>query len=158
MSNTRLLGSIARRAGLLAALGLAVCATGVGQVHGFTTDRRPTAAGTEPHVDHPAKRSGPEAELEEALALRKRLTERDLRSAIRLLADSARQFATSGRPHQAAAANLEAGDVYLMMSNYQPALAAYRQALAMSEGSVDQRCAALSRIARTYANIARPHE
>src|SRR4051812_17706651 len=113
MSNTRLLGSIARRAGLLPALGLAVCATGVGQVHGFTTDGRSTAAQgtTEPHVEHSTKRSGPEAELEEALALRKRLTERDLRKAIRLISDSARQFATSGRPHQAAAANLEAGDV-----------------------------------------------
>src|SRR6185369_12548443 len=40
---------------------------------------------------------------------------------------------------------------------YQHALAAYRQALTMSEGRVDQRCAALSRIARTYANIGRPH-
>ena len=111
---------------------------------------------TQPHVEHSARTASPETELEEALALRKRLTERDLRSALRLLADSAQRFASSGRLRQAAAAKLEAGDVYLMMSRYQQALAAYRQALTMSEGRADQRCAALSRIARTYANIGRP--
>ena len=43
-----------------------------------------------------------------------------------------------------------------MMSGYQQAIASYRQALTMSEGRVDLQCAALSRIARTYANIGRP--
>jgi CHAT domain-containing protein len=104
-------------------------------------------------VEPPATMASPEAEFEEALALRRRLNERDLRSALRLLADSARQFASSGRLPEAAAARLEAGDVYFMMSSYPQALAAYRQALTMSEGRDDQRCAALSRIARTYANI-----
>jgi CHAT domain-containing protein len=98
----------------------------------------------------------PEMELEEALALSKRLTERDLRNALRLLADSAQQFASSGQPHRAAIAKLEAGDVYLMMSGYQQAIASYRRALILSEGRVDLRCTALSRIARTYANIGRP--
>jgi CHAT domain-containing protein len=110
------------------------------------------------HVEHPATAASPEAELEEALALRKRLTERDLRSAVRLLADSARQFASSGQLRQAAAAKLEAGDVYFMMSSYPQALAAFRQALTLSEGRDDQRCAALSRIARMYANIGRDHD
>jgi CHAT domain-containing protein/tetratricopeptide (TPR) repeat protein len=97
----------------------------------------------------------PETEFEEALAWRQKLTERDLERALLLLADSAQKFASAGHLHQAAAAKLEAGDVYLMMSRYPEALAAYRQALTMSEGRVDQQCAALSRIARTYANIGR---
>ena len=113
----------------------------------------------QPHVEHSASRmASPETELEEALSLSQRLTERDLRSALHLFADSARRFASSGQPQRAAIAELEAGDVYLMMSRYQEALAAYRQALTMSGGHVDQRCAALSRIARTYANIGRPHD
>ncbi len=160
MIDTSSAGPVARLAGVLTAFGLAVCAAGVGQVHGIIAPRQPTATQrtTELHVEGSAKMASPETELEEALALRKRLTERDLRSAVRLLADSARQFASSGRPHQAAAAKLEAGDVYLMMSSYQQAIAAYRQVLTMSDGRTDQRCAALSRIARTYANIGRPHD
>jgi tetratricopeptide (TPR) repeat protein len=85
--------------------------------------------------------------------LRKKFTEGDLESALRLLAVSAQRFASSGRLRQAVAAKLEAGDVYLMMSRYQQVLAAYRQALTMSKDRVDQQCAALSRIARTYANF-----
>ena len=160
MSNTGSLGPIARLAGVLTAFALGVCAAGVGQGQGRPATQQAAVAQstTQPHVEHSARTASPETELEEALALRKRLTERDLRNALRLLADSAQRFASSGRLRQAAAAKLEAGDVYLMMSRYQHALAAYRQALTMSEGRVDQRCAALSRIARTYANIGRPDD
>ena len=95
----------------------------------------------------------PETEFEQALALRKKFTQHDLESALGLLADSAQRFASSGRLPQAVAAKLEAGDVYFIMSRYQQALAAYHQSLTMSEDRVDQQCAALSRIARTYANF-----
>jgi CHAT domain-containing protein/predicted negative regulator of RcsB-dependent stress response len=157
MSNTGSLGPIARLAGALSALALAVCAIGVGQGQGRAAPQQAVAQSTtKPHVEQSSRMASPETELEEALAFRKRLTERDLRSALRLFADSARRFASSGQPHRAALARLEAGDVYLMMSGYQQAIASYRQALALSEGSVDLRCAALSRIARTYANIGRP--
>ena len=160
MIDTISAGPVSRLAGVLTAFWLAVCAIGVGQDNGITAERQRTATErtTEHHIEHSAKLASPEAELKEALALRKRLTERDLRSAVGLLTDSARQFASSGQPRQAAAAKLEAGDVYLMMSSYQQAIAAYRQVLTMSGGLADLRCAALSRIARTYANIGRPHD
>jgi CHAT domain-containing protein/tetratricopeptide (TPR) repeat protein len=156
MSDMGLFVPIARVVGVLAAFALAVSATGAGQGQGRPVAKSGiTQRATQPHVEHSASRASAETELEQALALRKKLTERDLRMALRLLEDSARRFASSGMPHQAAVAKLEAGDVYLMMSSYQLALGAYRQALTMSEGRVDQRCAALSRIARTYANIGR---
>jgi CHAT domain-containing protein len=160
MSNTGSLGPIARVAGVLTAFGLAVCAAGVVHGQGKTATRQAEVAQrtTKLHIERSARTFSPEREIEEALALRKGLTERDLRSAVGLLADSARQFASSGRPHQSAAAKLEAGDVYLMMSSYQQAIAAYRQVLTISGGLADQRCAALSRIARTYASIGRPRD
>jgi len=158
MSNSCSLRPIARLAGVLSAFALGVFAAGVGEDQVRTSARQAAVAQstTGAHVEHSAATTSPEMELEEALVLRKRLTERDLRNALRLLEDSAAKFASSGRLRQAAVAKLEAGDLYLMMSRYQHALAAYRQALTMSEGRMDQRCAALSRIARTYANIGRP--
>jgi CHAT domain-containing protein/predicted negative regulator of RcsB-dependent stress response len=158
MSNTGLLGPIVRLAGVLTAFGLGVCAAAVGQVYRTAPSQAVAQSAVELPAEHSANVASPEMELEQALALRKRLTERDLRNALRLLADSAQRFASSGRSHQAASAELEAGDVYLMLSSYPQALAAYRQALTMSEGRVDRRCAALSRIARTYANIGRLHD
>jgi CHAT domain-containing protein/predicted negative regulator of RcsB-dependent stress response len=160
MSKSGSVGLIARLAAVLAAFGLAVCAAVAAQGQGGTAPRQPTVAEktTEMHK-HPAPAANPEAEFEEAMALRRRLNERDLRSAVRLFADSARRFASKGQLRQAADAKLEAGDVYFMMSSYPQALAAYHQALTLSEGRDDQRCAALSRIARTYANIGqRPHD
>jgi CHAT domain-containing protein len=157
MSNAGSPGSIARFARFLTAFTLMVCAAGAGRCQGSTaTAQSAVAQGTTGlHVEYSARMASPETELDEALALRRKFNERDLRKALRLLADSAQRFASLGLPHRAAVAKLEAGDVYLMMSSYQQALAAYRQALTMSEGRVDQRCAALSRIARTYANIGR---
>lgn len=160
MSNTDPVGPIARGARVLTAFRLAVVVAALvqGQVKAAAPQAEAAQGTTTLHVEHSATTFGPEREFEEALGLRKRLTERDLRSAVGLLADSARQFASSGRPRQAAAAKLEAGDVYLMMSSYQQAIAAYHQALKMSGGLADQRCAALSRIARTYASIGRSHD
>ena len=148
---------IARVARVLAAVALAVCAT-AGQGQGKAPAQQASASQrtTVLPAGHSGRMVNPEAELEEALALSRRLTELDLQRALRLLADSAQHFASSGQPHRAAVAKLEAGDVYLMMSGYQPAIASYRQALALSEGRDDLRCAVLSRIARTYANIGRP--
>jgi CHAT domain-containing protein/tetratricopeptide (TPR) repeat protein len=155
MSDTGSLGRVTRLAGVLAAFVLAVCAGGVGHSQGEPVTQQTDVAPktTQPQVEHPARVVSPETEFEEALALRKKFTERDFESALRLLGDSAQRFASSGNLRQAAAAKLEAGDVYLMMSRYQQALAAYRQALTMSQDRADQQCAALSRIARTYANF-----
>jgi CHAT domain-containing protein len=160
MSNADSLDRIARIGAVLAAFALALSSTGAEQSQGRTEAQQASVAqrttGTD--AEHSMRMARPETELEQALLLSQRLTERDLRSALRLFADSARQFVSSGQPQRAAIAELGAGDVYLMMSRYQEALAAYRQTLTMSGGRVDQRCAALSRIARTYANIGRPHE
>lgn len=160
MNNAGSPGPMARVAAILAAALLTVCVAEVGLSQKRTTS--PVAAVAHgPNLlqaQHSASMASPEMELEEARALRAKLTERDLRRALLLLADAAQHFASSGRLHQAAFAKLEAGDVYLMMSSYQQAIAAYHQALTMAEDRVEQRCAALSRIARTYANIGRPRK
>ena len=98
---------MARLAGVLAACWLAVCAAGVALGQGSTAPQHaiPTHKTSEKHVEHPATAASPEVEFEEALALRRKLNERDLRSALHLLADSARQFASSGQLRQAAVRN-----------------------------------------------------
>ena len=152
---------IARLAGALTAFALGVCAAGVGQGQ---AKARNSAGSRCPKYD-PSRTSNTRRERR----ARRRSWKRrwhcgsDSLSVISGTLFVCSQTARRGSPlrdvlHQAAAAKLEAGDVYLMMSRYQHALAAYRQALTMSEGRVDQRCAALSRIARTYANIGRPHD
>src|SRR5579862_34067 len=160
MSYSRSLGSIARFAGALAAFALTVCVARAAQGDEPTAPRQAASAQrtTQLQSEHSGRIATPETELEEARALSRKLSEGDIRKSLRLLADSARRFAASGRLHQAAVAKLESGDLYVMMSSYQQAIAAYRHALALSEGSADQRCAALSRIGRAYANIGRPQE
>jgi CHAT domain-containing protein/predicted negative regulator of RcsB-dependent stress response len=160
MSNAGSLDRIARIGGFLTAFALALCVAGAGRSQERTATQRASVAQrtTGPDVAHSVRMASPEMELDDALSLSQALIERDLRSALRLFADSARQFVSSGQPQRAAVAELGAGDVYLMMSRYQEALAAYRQALTMSGSRVDQRCAALSRIARIYANIGRSHD
>ena len=154
-------GRDALLAGAIIAVALVVCAHGIG--HGQVRSQGPPAAVAGPAATpqqsrHPARLLNPEKEFEEALEWRKKFSKRDLERALRLLIDSAQRFASQGRTRQAVAARLEAGDVFFMMSRYPQALAAYRRALTMSEGHVDRRCAALSRIARTYANIGRIHD
>ena len=103
MSNTGSLGPIARLAGVLSAFALAVCAAGAGQGQGRAAAQQAVScpkARPSRTSNTSARTASPETELEEALALRKRLTERDLRNALRLLADSAQQFASSGQPHR----------------------------------------------------------
>jgi CHAT domain-containing protein len=158
MSNSAPLDAITRVAGALAAFLLAVCAAGVGQLPKSAATQRETIAHETAgvHIKHSERTVSPEAQFEEALALRKDLTEASLRIALRLMAESTRQFVLSGRLDQAAATKLEAGDVLFMMSSYRQAIAAYRQALNMSADSMDLRCAALSRMARTYAAIGQP--
>jgi CHAT domain-containing protein len=106
---------------------------------------------------YPAPTATAEEELEQAFALRKRLTQRDLQTAIRLFAESARRFSISGLFQKAAFAEVEAGDTYQMMSGYQQAINAYRRSLALSVDQPEPRCAALARMARSYANIGRVH-
>jgi CHAT domain-containing protein/tetratricopeptide (TPR) repeat protein len=99
-----------------------------------------------------------EKEMAQGIVLRKKLTHRDLNAAIRLFFDSAARFATAGDRKEAAHAELEAGDTYQMISRYHDALAAYRRSLLLGSGQPSTRCAALSHMARTYANIGRLSE
>ena len=94
-------------------------------------------------------------EFSEAAALRKRLAERNLREAVRLYHASAEAFRKAGNQRRAAAAEVEAGDTLDMMSNYDLAIGAYRRALVLGGDSPNARCAALTGLAWTEANMGR---
>jgi CHAT domain-containing protein len=100
----------------------------------------------------------PEEQLGKALTLRKNLRQHDMQVAISLLGNSARRFSLSGAHERAAYAELEMGETYEMMSGYDRALMAYRQSLAFAASQPEARCAALSHIARAYANMGHAHE
>ena len=160
MSDTGSLGFSFRTAEILAAFSLAVCIACSTQLRGDAPVQRPIGGpgAVQLQARRGAETASPEKYFEQALQLRKRLTERDLREALHLLAQSALRFRLSARPHEAAVAELEAGDTYQMISAYQQALAAYRRALSLSDGRRDQQCLAESRIVRTYANIGRAED
>jgi CHAT domain-containing protein len=102
---------------------------------------------------HSATAVEAEREFKEAAVLRNKRTQADLRRAIDLLVDSARQFNTIGATARAASAEIEAGDTYVWMSAYPHALSAYQRALALDPNHPETKCLALGHIARTYANI-----
>lgn len=145
------------RNGMLIAFGVAVYAEGAQAVAAARSPESPMSVSGVSGVNEPphASVSTAEKEMAQAIALRKKLTRRDLEAAIRLFADSAGRFATSGSRQKAALAELEAGDTYQMMSGYRQALAAYRRSLVLGANEPAARCAALSHMARTYANIGR---
>src|SRR5215813_4935641 len=88
-----------------------------------------------------------------AAVLRQKQTGADLVAAIRLLQQSARLLQGAHRNDQAADAYLQIGELYFILSRYDEALNAYRMALKLAGSDRDQRCQALSRMARTYATI-----
>ncbi len=96
-----------------------------------------------------------EKELREAAAFRKKMTKRDLREAVRLYRTSASGFQRAGTPERAAVAEVEAGNTLNMMSEFEQAIVAYRQALALGRGKVSSRCEALTGLAWTQANMGR---
>src|SRR5262245_32326459 len=88
-----------------------------------------------------------------AAVLRQKQTGADLVAALRLLQQSARLLQGANRNDQAADAYLQIGELYFILSRYDEALNAYRMALKLAGSDRDQRCQALSRMARTYATI-----
>jgi CHAT domain-containing protein/tetratricopeptide (TPR) repeat protein len=90
-------------------------------------------------------------QVEAARALRRKLTASDMKAAIILFEESARQFQASGLPLEAAQAEREAGDTYFMTSRYAAALEAYRHALNFAGADPEARCNVFSHMARTYA-------
>jgi len=96
-----------------------------------------------------------EKEYGEAAELSKKLTERDLREAVRLYRASAEGFRNAGRTQRAAAAEVKTGDTLNMMSSYEQAKEAYRRALVLGGDAAEARCAALTGLAWTEANMGR---
>jgi CHAT domain-containing protein len=145
--------------GMLVALGAAVCADAASDAselksaHLTYSNTRTSGLPTQSATITVARKN-----LERAVALRKLLTAHDLDAAIRLFASSARQFLEVGAQREAAQAELEVADTYQMMSAYQRAIAAYHRSLALAASDAKPRCAALSHLARTYANIGRVAE
>ena len=120
-------------------------------------ERRNTQVATGSIQDHRASPSSTanvtERELLRALALKKKLTQHDLQTAVWLFADSSRRFALVSDSAKAAYAGLEAGDTYQMLSRYRQALASYRRSLTFATDNLEARCSVLSHMARTYANM-----
>lgn len=96
-----------------------------------------------------------EKEYSEAAALSRKLTEKDLHDAVRLYRASAEGFLKAGARQRAAAAEVEAGNTLNMMSSYEQAMAAYRRALMLGGEAARARCAALTGLAWTEANLGR---
>jgi CHAT domain-containing protein len=96
-----------------------------------------------------------EKEYSEAAALSRKLTERDLHEALRLYRVSADEFRKAGARQRAAAAEVGTGNTLNMMSDYEQAIEAYRRALVLGGQAAQARCAGLTGLAWTEANMGR---
>jgi CHAT domain-containing protein len=92
-----------------------------------------------------------EAAAAKAAALRHKETQKELESAISLLQQSAQFFKAAGLKGKAADAWLQAGEIYFTLSQYDKALASYREALRLDSKKPELLCRVSSRRARTYA-------
>jgi CHAT domain-containing protein/tetratricopeptide (TPR) repeat protein len=92
------------------------------------------------------------AQVEQAFHLRQSLNVQNLNSAIRLFEKSASQYWRSGAALKAAEAEREAGDTYLMMGRYRPALNAYTRALNWAGRERKAGCTIWAHMARAFAN------
>jgi CHAT domain-containing protein/Flp pilus assembly protein TadD len=99
-----------------------------------------------------------EADMQKAALLRERPNARDLQAAIVLFQESARLFKKGSAYDRAAGANLQIGEIYFILSQFDNALGAYREALRLDPKNPETRCQALSRIARTYSNVGQSSE
>lgn len=93
-----------------------------------------------------------EGKAARAAALKSKQTSKDFAAAVALLRESARLFLAGHWNARAAEAQLHIGEIYFTSGSYDKALNSYRQALTLAGGDIEQRCRALSHIARTYAN------
>lgn len=124
-----------------------------GSLQGNSREVRATRAGTsEPRRSHDVLRLEAQAASQNAAALRDKQTRADLAAAIRLFRESARLFEAAQLHDDAADAHLRVAEIYLTISRYNQARRASRQALKLTQNP-ELRCAAVSRIARSYANI-----
>jgi CHAT domain-containing protein/tetratricopeptide (TPR) repeat protein len=93
-----------------------------------------------------------EAKVARAATLRSKQTSKDFAAAMTLLQESVRLFLAGHWNARAAEAQLQIGEIYFASGSYEKALNSYRQTLTLAGNDVEQRCRALSHIARTYAN------
>lgn len=89
------------------------------------------------------------AAFERAAGLRKKQTAKDLLLASEIFRASGDLFSAAGYEGQAGEAYLQAGDIYSTLSRYKKGRESYNEALRGQDP--ENRCRALSRIARTYA-------
>lgn len=99
-----------------------------------------------------------EAALEKASVLRRKQTEKDLKTALGLLRESSRLFQAAHANERAAAAELEAGKIHDMLSEYKQALSSYRRVLALAGKDPELKTVALARMTRTCANVGKTTE
>jgi CHAT domain-containing protein/Tfp pilus assembly protein PilF len=100
------------------------------------------------------ERTAPAARLEaEAERLGARWEEAPLRESAEKYAEAGRLWESAGEPSRAAAAQGEAGNVYFTLSEYAPALNAFRQALRLGESATDARAAADALSGLSYVYI-----
>lgn len=93
-----------------------------------------------------------QAASQKAATLRDKQTRADLAAAIGLFREAARLFESDHLYDEAANAHLQAADIYFTVSKYDDARRANKRAFKLAHNT-ELRCIALSRIARSYANI-----
>lgn len=86
-----------------------------------------------------------------AAVLRQQQTGREMKAAIALLEESVQLFKAAHSYGDAARMQLQIGDTYFTLSEYEKALATYREVIALSMGDQRVRCQALSRMSRVYS-------
>ena len=86
-----------------------------------------------------------------AAVLRQQQTGRELKAAIALLEESVHLFKAAHSYGDAARMQLQIGDTYLTLSEYEKALGTYGEVVALSLEDQRVRCQALSRMSRVYS-------
>jgi CHAT domain-containing protein/tetratricopeptide (TPR) repeat protein len=99
--------------------------------------------------DHSVLRKAEES-AQRAAVLRKKQTAGNLLAATRLFRESSRLFAAGHSYDKAADSQLQIGEIYLILSDFDNARQSYRESLRLGQDS-ELRCRALAGIARTYA-------
>jgi len=116
-------------------------------------DRKQSSVATS-RVDHGDNFLPKKAEesAQRAAVLRQTQTATSLLSAIRLLGESSRLFAAARSYDKAAEAQLQIGEIYMILSEFNKARKSFDEAFKIAH-DMELRCGALSDIARLYASI-----
>lgn len=121
-------------------------------------DRRKLPGFRNGDADRDATRRRAEAAADEAAILRQKQTEKDFDEAITKFQKSLALFQSVSLNSKAADAALQIGEIDFILSRYDKALRAYRQAIHLGSKSPEMLCLALSRAARTFATTGLNHQ